>query len=110
MIRIGCDVVEVKRIGEMDSGVLGKVFHESEMKGGKAESLAGIFAVKESCKKVFNDLDWLDIEVRKDNKGRPVVKLGKHEDEIESFDVSISHDGDYAMAVVAFEVGDDGKE
>ncbi|MCH6546056.1 MAG: hypothetical protein IH796_08675 [Deltaproteobacteria bacterium] len=63
-----------------------------------SRALRGEFAVKESCKKIFNDLSWLDIEVVKDPSGKPrVLLVGK---EFLSGDVSISHDGEYAIAVV----------
>ncbi len=95
-IGMGCDLVHIERIRKLSAEAKRKIFHPSELKNTKAESLAGIFAVKESCKKIFNELQWLDIEVRKQKNGKPEVIL--------PFpfhgDVSISHDLEYAMAVV----------
>ncbi len=102
-IKVGCDIVNIKRFSTLDKDSLEKIFHPTELQNLKPRSLAGIFAVKESCKKVFNDLNWHDIEVRKKKNGKP--KLFLHADKpIKSYDLSISHDGNYAMAVVVFMV------
>ena len=71
---------------------------KNELKN-KDESLAGIFAAKESCKKVFNDLGWKDIEVKREKSGKPILVINK---DVISHDLSISHDGDYALANVVF--------
>jgi len=98
-IRIGCDIVEIKRFNNIDKKTLEKIFHKSELKTLKSETLAGIFAAKESCKKVFNDLSWYDIEILKNKNGEPSLIINK---QIKSHDLSISHNGSYAMAVVVF--------
>lgn len=99
-VKVGCDLVEIERVRGMSSLALGKVFLNSEIQQ-SAESLAGVFAVKESCKKVFPDLDWKDIEVKKKKDGKPVLIL--HVDkEFLSCDISISHEKEYAMASVVF--------
>lgn len=99
MIKIGCDLVQIKRFQKPSKELLNKLFHKSELKNTKPETLAGIFAVKESCKKIFNDLKWHDIEVVKNKNGKPSLILNKHK-EIKNYDLSISHEGDYVMAVV----------
>ncbi len=105
-IRVGCDLVQVSRFKNMNINTLNKLFHPREWKNKKPESLAGIFAVKESCKKVFQNLKWHDIEVRKKRNGKPHVVVNataiKTTPEIIDADVSISHDGDYALAVAVF--------
>lgn len=103
LIKTGCDIVEIKRFQDVDLQSLKKIFHENELKNSKPETLAGIFAAKESCKKVFN-LNWLDIEVKKKRNGKPVLILNdeKINDKIIDYDLSVSHDGDYAIAVVVF--------
>ena len=98
-IRIGCDIVEIKRFNNINKKALEKIFHKSELKTLKPETLAGIFAAKESCKKVFNDLTWYDIEILKNKKGKPSLIINK---QIKSHDLSISHNGNYAIAVVVF--------
>ncbi len=61
----------------------------------KVEFLSGRFAAKEAFSKAkgtgIGEVDFLDFEVLKDELGKPISKEG---------DVSISHDEDYAMAVV----------
>ena len=103
-VKVGCDIVEIKRFSKLDSKTLDKIFHQTELQNMKAETLAGIFAAKESCKKVFNELNWHDIEVIKKRNGKPELVLNN--DKVASYDVSISHDGDYAMAAVIFMIKD----
>tara|TARA_Y100000310_G_scaffold345863_1_gene471762 strand:- start:31312 stop:31629 length:318 start_codon:yes stop_codon:yes gene_type:complete len=97
-IRIGCDIVEIARISRLNENSLQKIFHKTELSK-KPESLAGILAAKESCRKVFNDLNWHDIEIVKKKSGRPTVIINKPDVKC---DLSISHDGGYAMATVIF--------
>lgn len=103
--KIGTDIAEIKRFQNIDDKTLNKIFHKTELKNKKPEVLAGIFAAKESCKKVFNSLDWLDIEILKKRTGRPDLLLNIQE-KIVSYDLSISHDGEYAIASVIFLIED----
>jgi len=103
-VRVGCDLVEVKRFEGIDEDALKKIFHPTELENRKPETLAGIFAAKEAVKKVFNELDWHDIEIQKEESGKPILLLHP-EKKIMSQDVSISHDKDYAMATVVFIIG-----
>lgn len=100
-VRVGCDIVDINRIRKLDTKTLQKIFHPAELKNKKPESLAGIFAAKESCKKVFYELDWLDITITTEKSGKPIIRLNTYKT-IESHDVSISHDGKYAFATVVF--------
>tara|TARA_Y100000310_G_C20691737_1_gene822730 strand:- start:1670 stop:2011 length:342 start_codon:yes stop_codon:yes gene_type:complete len=101
-IRTGCDIVEIKRFKELDEKVLNKIFNKGERAKKKAENLAGLFAVKESCKKVFGNLEWHDIEVKKGKGGKPFLVIHGKAKDIKDCDVSISHDGNYAIAFVVF--------
>ena len=97
-IRVGNDIVRIKRIAELKEETLNKIFHKTELiRNKKPENLAGIFAAKEACKKIFNELNWLDIEIKKKNNGKPVLEINK---KIKDYDISISHDGDYEIAIV----------
>jgi phosphopantetheine--protein transferase-like protein len=100
-VKVGCDIARIKRFERLDNKVLDKIFNKNELKNKRAESLAGIFAAKESVKKVFNDLDWHDIEIKKEKSGKPLLILHKKKEAL-SYDISISHDGKYAFAVAAF--------
>ena len=97
-MRIGTDIVKISRFEFLDEVSLKRIFHPSEMKDKRAEHLAGVFAVKECLKKIF-ECDWLDVEIKKRRNGRPYV--------VANFkfkgDVSISHDGEYAVGVVLSE-------
>jgi len=103
-VKIGCDIVEIQRFDGKSKRVLDKIFHKTELVNPKPETLAGIFAAKESCKKVFNDLSWLDIEIVKEKSGKPTLVINKEKDVISS-DISISHDGSYAIATAVFLLG-----
>jgi len=100
-VRIGCDIVHLKRFEKISKETRERVFHPSELKNANSETLAGIFAAKESCKKVFNDLDWHDIEVKRKKNGRPELIISTKKP-IVSHDLSIAHDGEYVMATAIF--------
>ncbi|MCH7568309.1 MAG: holo-ACP synthase [Nanoarchaeota archaeon] len=100
-VKVGCDIVEIKRFIKIEEETLNKIFHKTELKNPNPETLAGLFAAKESCKKVFNNLSWHDIEIKKKRNGKPDLIL-KTEKNIISHDLSISHDRDYAIATVVF--------
>lgn len=95
-MKIGTDIVKISRIAELSEEEKRKIFQPAEMER-PLQSLAGIFAAKEAIKKAMGtDIDWLDIEIKKEDDGKPtvVIKEDKH------VLLSISHDGDYAMAMV----------
>jgi holo-[acyl-carrier protein] synthase len=99
-IKTGCDIVEIKRFKNMQEAALKKIFHPTEIRN-KPESLAGIFAAKEAVKKVFNELSWHDIEIKKEKGGKPTLVIQDKKD-VASHDISISHDGKYAFATAVF--------
>jgi phosphopantetheine--protein transferase-like protein len=76
----------------------------SEEKNASLERLAGIFAAKEAVLKALELKagSWKKIEVRKTKEGRPEVRLIGLDKNIKSQDISISHDGQYAVAVAIF--------
>jgi holo-[acyl-carrier protein] synthase len=79
---------------------LERVFHPHELDNGRPERLAGIFAAKEALFKALGKKeDWLMISIMYEkDTGKPVLEspllAGRHAS------VSISHDGDYAIAAV----------
>ena len=95
-MKIGTDIIRISRFKDIDGAMLKKIFHPSELTNKSPEHLAGLFAVKESCKKIFQKSDWLDFEIKKDKSGKPRLCSKQKFDG----DISISHDGEYAMAVV----------
>ena len=75
------------------------------------KTAAGFWAAKEACSKALGcgigkECSFHDIKLTKTAKGAPVITLA-HEllksYSISDMSVSITHDGDYAMAVVAIE-------
>ena len=75
------------------------------------KTAAGFWAVKEACSKALgvgigSECSFHDIEISKTKKGAPQIKLSSkilEKFNISDTSVSISHDGEYAIAVVAIE-------
>lgn len=121
-ISTGIDIIEVdrvrKNIEKYGEKFLNKVYTESEIeycegkKIQRYESYAGRFAAKEAVFKAISwmldgkfDVDWKDIEVINDKKGRPLVNVNNNSkisnlEEIISIDISISHVKNMAVASV----------
>lgn len=104
----GCDVVDIlrfkkslKRAPLMEE----KMFLLEELKNmPPLETLAGMFAAKEAVIKALGlgAGAWKKIEILKNSDGKPSVKIAGFDKEIISCDISISHDGGYAMAMAVF--------
>ena len=106
---IGCDIVKINRFDLLceDHVFLEKYFTAGEQeyvasKLKKSQTLAGIFACKEAVLKALklgigSRIRLKDVEILHDENGAPTVNVKGMENKI--FEVSISHDGDYAMAV-----------
>lgn len=108
MAHIGVDLVyipEFKRRLERSGGVE-KIFTDLELsQNQKAESFAGIFAAKEAfMKAIGKKIDWHEVWVEKKESGEPVI-ISLTLESGERARVSISHDGDYAIAIVLLEEG-----
>jgi holo-[acyl-carrier protein] synthase len=108
-LKIGCDVVYIPKFARSikDSGdkLLNKIFTSFELSRAKnTETLAGMFAAKEAIIKALELKagDWHRIEIVKNEKERPRAKLAGAPVKIVSQDISISHDGKYAMAAAIF--------
>ena len=113
MISCGVDLVKIDRIKKAEK-LYNKLFtkyeleHFSKLKD-SVESMAGTFAAKEAFAKTFNKglefIEFQEIEVRHTELHAPYfVFYGHTKREIEennyNFSLSISHDGDYAIAYV----------
>jgi len=76
------------------------------------KTASGFWAIKEACSKALgvgigSECNFHDIKIYKTKKGAPYIELSKKVTQsfnIKSTSVSITHDGDYAIAVVAIEV------
>ena len=116
MDRIGIDVVPLSRIrtslDRHKDAFLAKILtpKEGEYCAGvrMIERVAGRVAAKEAVMKVIGEgwpaVSWTDIEVLPGASGRPVVSLSGRAREfaaaagLDALDVSITHDGDLAIA------------
>ena len=75
------------------------------------KTAAGFWAVKEACSKALgvgigSECNFHDIEISKTKKGAPQIELSASlikKFNITDTSVSITHDGEYAIAVVAIE-------
>lgn len=100
MIKIGTDIVYIPRMEKsIDSqSFCQRVFTKAENDYCKTpQQYAGIFAAKEAYFKVKGTglrFPLTDLQVLHDEAGKPYF------DGIEKCDLSISHDGDYAVASV----------
>lgn len=113
MIRVGTDLVRIERLQSHlrpEDSFVRRTFTalEIELSAGRAASLAGRWAVKEAVLKALGvgiTVPLTDIEVDADDLGRPVLHVhgvaAQHATDagITHWAVSISHDGEYAIAV-----------
>ena len=117
ILGIGIDMVEIDRVEKacMSQAFSVRVYTPAELDacGGRYESLAGRFAVKEAVVKAFGTgfrgISPRDIETLQDELGKPVVKLGKAAEERflemggRAIHVSITHTKTTATAMVILE-------
>lgn len=98
---IGVDIVQISRI-QLKESFIKHVLTEEEQEEykqiqsekRKKEYLAGRFASKEAIFKATQDINYLSYSILHEPNGRPFVL---NHPEIQ---ISISHDGDYAIAFV----------
>lgn len=120
ILGVGTDIIEIDRIkNAIDNtpGFLEKVFTKREVEELskntlRVESVAGNFAVKEAVSKAvgtgIRGFSFRDIEVFRDELGKPIVRVSsKIEEVVKSkdylFNVSISHNKTMAIAFVVLE-------
>ena len=117
----GVDIVQISRIEKLANNkresFLNRIFTDNEIayidkKGNNSKTIAGLFAAKEAISKALGtgigQVSWKNLEISHDDKGKPLVSLSSNLtpllDELglnnNKFDISISHDGDYAIAFV----------
>jgi holo-[acyl-carrier protein] synthase len=110
MLNLGVDIVAINRIDSIlnsDRGIrfVNKVFSEkeiseSENKGDKSQYFSGRFAAKEAIKKALSSYDvspmqsFKSIQILNSKSGKPYVLSTSNQD----INISISHDGNYAVA------------
>lgn len=121
IIGIGTDIIEIDRIEKavkrtklfIDKLFTKKEIAMFEVRGFKSEVIAGNFAAKEAISKAlgtgFRNIGLKDIEVLRDELGKPVVNLSsKVYDVLKRRDInmhlSISHNRTSAIAYAVIEV------
>jgi len=123
IVGLGIDITEVERmrqaIERRGQALLKRVFTPAEIAYCQKhrdpyERFAGRFAAKEAAMKALGTgwrrgVRWLDIEVVRLGSGKPTLKLSgvaqkfAERLEVNNIAVSITHDGNTAMAQVIFE-------
>jgi len=115
---IGIDLIKTSRMDRLierfGDKALQKFLSQNEITLVKNhKTAAGFWAVKEACSKALgvgigSECSFHDIEISKTSKGAPKIQLSKKiltAFNIKDTSVSITHDGEYAIAVVAIEKG-----
>lgn len=110
---LGIDIVKIARIKELKfkfgDKFLKRILNEDELKLVKSiESLAGFYAAKEAASKALGvgigkDCSFLDIKISKNEKNAPKIEFSekiKKNFSVSKADLSISHDGGFAIAAV----------
>ena len=113
---LGIDIIEISRVKRAitrNSRFIDKVFTPEEIKlfqerNYPYNTIAGFFAAKEATVKALGtgirNLQWKDIEVKKDPEGKPFIKLYNnardiaYSKNIKDIHLSISHSKEYAVA------------
>ncbi len=113
-MKIGTDIIQISRIEKLLTK-FGDTFKERFLHPEeihilkKTESIAGFWAAKEAISKALEcgigaKLSFHDIIISKNKRGAPVFKLTQKAQklhQIKTSSLSISHDGGFAIAVVA---------
>lgn len=115
---IGIDLVNIERIEALQSRfgekALRRFLNDDEIALVKtAATAAGFWAAKEACVKALgcgigHECGFHDIIIRKSAKGAPLLSLSapvRAAFQITDTSLSITHDGGFAIAVVALERG-----
>lgn len=104
-IRLGVDLVDAKRFKKKlttSPQILKEIVSPSEFSQGSPDHLAGVFAAKEAIIKALGLApgSWLQMEIRQSRAGKPTVKFARPlAINLQSYDLSIAHDGNYTVAV-----------
>jgi len=114
---IGVDIVVISRIENMiekyGEKALKRFLSTKEIKLIKSPSTAaGFWAAKEAASKAIGtgigkECNFHDIKISKTKKNRPLIKYKKHirkKFHIKDSSLSITHDGGFAIAVVALKI------
>lgn len=106
MSKIGCDILRISRIVNKinDKGFMERIFSQNEIsifeeRNYNPETITGNFCAKEAYVKAlgtgFGTIKPYQVEILRKPNGQPYGICNGNE-----FSVSISHDGEYAIAFV----------
>ncbi len=103
-ITTGVDLVRVDRLAGLAANerFLRRVFDTSELDDPRPAHLAGVFASKEAVFKALNVAPrWQSVTIVRGTGGRPrvLISTSVRPPRLRSVDVSISHEGAFAVAV-----------
>ncbi|HVC34173.1 MAG TPA: holo-ACP synthase [Chloroflexota bacterium] len=103
-IGTGVDLARVDRLARLSTNArfLRRVFTPAELDDPRPSHLAGIFAAKEAVFKAIGQPPcWQALSVSRAENGRPTVRLDVawRDPRLRALDVSISHEGEWAIAV-----------
>jgi phosphopantetheine--protein transferase-like protein len=106
ILGIGIDIVDLKLFSDTTistPGILSRIFSEDEIMMNNS-SLGGVFAAKEAIHKALTNFTFVplgDIKVIRDGKKPKIQLSGNYSNLNETLrmEVSISHHGNYAVAV-----------
>ncbi|MEA1956509.1 MAG: holo-ACP synthase [Campylobacterota bacterium] len=114
---IGIDLIKTSRMKRLmerfGDKALQKFLSSNEISLVKNHKTAsGFWAVKEATSKALgvgigSDCSFFDIKISKTSRGAPQIKLSEkiiNKFNIKDTSVSITHDGEYAIAVVGIEI------
>ena len=99
-MKIGTDIIRISRVEKAieNEHFKERVFSKAEREYCRtAQNFAGLYAAKEAYLKALGtgiDRDLCSIEIGHTNSGKPYLTG------VENSDLSVSHDGDYAIATV----------
>ena len=111
---IGIDIVSISRIEKsiekFDTKMKNRFMTKKEqIWAKKPSSISGVWATKEAFSKAIgtgigSEFSFLDIEIVKNEKGKPIIKILNENLRIKlkdkKIDVSITHDGGFAISAV----------
>lgn len=111
MVSNGIDLIKINRFESLinNNNFMNNNFNNNEIKyiNNNIETLAGLFAAKEALlkalKKGINDYNIKDIEIVHDSNKAPYFIFHNELEKLNNSNISlsISHDGDYAIAIVS---------
>ena len=119
MIYIGTDIVPISRIENLikvkGNRFLNHIFTDYEQRICNAKSIiyihySGKYAAKEAVKKallsskLLKNISLKSIEVQNDNSGVPIINISSKDINIGNINISISHAGEYAIAMAILEL------